>query len=329
MTNWSRIEWAPFARAFLKPFITAGLEWKQRTGIILRATAASGQVCYGEAAPLPGFSRDSLAQITNVLREEDLNSFTEQGQALALPPSLQFAWESLSLVAPRTSSPVQSNAVFSMQEPIALAIACQESFQQGYRCFKIKIAPESWRGILPVLKEWSGRVQLRLDSNASFSLVELREASHELQSLQIEYWEDPLQNPLELPCELGIPFVLDSWVDSWTRAQEALSLEAYSGVIIKPTVVGGLTVTKHMVCAAEEKRKIWNITSALETEVARRALFGFLFSLGRTDKFYGLATGKLYSDNFFSDLPECFQVPSISQRESAWLSSLSWRELRS
>ncbi len=86
------------------PLRLAGRTWTQREGLLLRLTDAEGRAGWGEAAPLPGFSRETRAEAEAALQAacDALNArrALNAGRALsaeraldvpAQPPSVRFA----------------------------------------------------------------------------------------------------------------------------------------------------------------------------------------------------------------------------------------------
>ena len=53
----------PYQARFVRPFQTAAGTLTQRQGLIVRVTDAEGRCGYGEAAPLPGFSDETLVDV--------------------------------------------------------------------------------------------------------------------------------------------------------------------------------------------------------------------------------------------------------------------------
>ncbi len=57
-----RFEFRPYRRPFKRPLSTSHGIWDVREGIILRLTDETGQVGWGEIAPIPWFGSESLQQ---------------------------------------------------------------------------------------------------------------------------------------------------------------------------------------------------------------------------------------------------------------------------
>lgn len=70
-----------------KPFRTAGRTWLSRQGVLLRLEH-EGLTAWGEAAPLPGFSGESIAEVAALVRElsPDLQLLLEEGGTLSDAP---------------------------------------------------------------------------------------------------------------------------------------------------------------------------------------------------------------------------------------------------
>jgi L-alanine-DL-glutamate epimerase-like enolase superfamily enzyme len=238
----------------------------------------------------------------------------ELGNEQQLPPSLQFAFESL--FASTGDQEVKSNAVFSLDDQ-----SFAQAFAQGYRTFKIKVSPQYFP--VALLQQWSEQVNLRLDANGSFNVQEFLEAQ---KAVKVEYWEDPIKDPRQIIYP-QVAVALDQYVDCWDRVQEVLQMPAISHLVLKPTVLGGLRITESAIRACLAAGKKFTVTSSLEAEPGRRAILQMMSKIpsGGTS---GLSTGKIFAQNFMPDMPN-YRLPfSTSGSEQDWLTSLDWRKIR-
>ena len=72
----------------------AHARWKTRRSVLVTIEDASGQRGRGEAAPLPGVSRESLDDVISALRALEGSFEPSELDVRNLPPSLRFAIES-------------------------------------------------------------------------------------------------------------------------------------------------------------------------------------------------------------------------------------------
>lgn len=216
----------------------------ERRGLLLRLHSEAGHIAWGEAAPLPGCSREGLHDAEIALRQsaqrlpglalgEALDHFVEntlnnprQGATL---PSVYFAVESacLDLRAQASGLPLRSllhpaslphitlNALLSGNETQMLARA-RAAAQSGYSVLKLKVGhrllQEDLRLIQAVRAAAGPTAVLRLDANRRWDLESAVIVMRAVRDQRIEYIEEPLADPLQLPeflAKAEVPYALD------------------------------------------------------------------------------------------------------------------------
>ncbi len=148
----------------------------------------------------------------------------------------------------------------------------------GYEAVKLKVGGreveedvELVRGLREVLGK---EVSLRLDANRAWSFAEAAHFARAVEGLEYEYIEEPLRDPTglaDLVRDHGVPVALDESLVG--MAPEDLQRRAYvRAVVIKPTLVGGISRTLRL--AGEARRLGFTpvISSAYETGIATEAL---------------------------------------------------------
>ncbi|MFK0571660.1 o-succinylbenzoate synthase [Endozoicomonas sp.] len=240
----------------------------QRAGLIL-TLSAGGRFGYGEIAPLPGFSRESLEE-----SEVQLQSFVHavnEGRFHALAandfvtetfleqlsmPSVSFGIESAlwwlnqdDWVSPLITAPL-------LQGPIEEILLKLEQWQGDWpKEFKLKTGrdalEEDCSRIRQVLKLLPDSVNIKLDANQRWSLPEALWLASSIDTRRISYVEEPTTNAAEFSEiyeKTGLSFALDETVQS-----PGFQLQPMSGlaaIVIKPTLVGGLRRCQELVNAA-------------------------------------------------------------------------------
>jgi L-alanine-DL-glutamate epimerase-like enolase superfamily enzyme len=241
-----------------------------RPAAIVRARGESGAVGLGEAQPLPGRSPDTVddcARAVAALRgvlpitlapKSAVGFAADLASAVASSaPAARFAIESalcdlvartagwplarLLAPAPGPAASVPINALCATPGEAIAAIA------RGIRCVKVKARGdlELVRAIRAVLPP---DVRLRVDANQAWSATESVARLEELAALGVEYVEEPtaglargLRAPLAAPIALDESLAsidsgdLDAWLD------DALASRAIAALVLKPSLVGGLT----------------------------------------------------------------------------------------
>ncbi len=173
---------------------------------------------WGEAAPLPNWSSETLSQAIDSLHHHPT-------------PSLHFALRCADLPFPSTYPPISICALVST--PIEARIA----IQNGFRTLKIKVKNLSESGIIDLISCLPRNVQLRIDANRGWTLDEALRIFKILPSEQIEYIEEPLKNPQELFRLFPIPIALDETLIDFDAAM-CSKLPNVVALILKPTLLG-------------------------------------------------------------------------------------------
>ncbi|MCP4639835.1 MAG: o-succinylbenzoate synthase, partial [bacterium] len=289
-----------------RPLNLAGCLVEVRSGVILRVESDAGAVGFGEAAPLPGFSMEPLHEVTEAALRSghsltgcpvppDLASL---GQAFEqwlgphqLAPSLQFGIEMaiLTMLADAEGVPlyrlldrhpverITLNALVggSRQEVLTQA---RGLYEEGYRAFKLKVGrgtPKDEAKTVRALRRRVGKdAVIRLDANRSWDYDTAVAFAHTVEGCDIDYIEEPLDVPSRLvnfTTATGMPVALDETVVECGIDK----LERWRGVkaaILKPTLLGGLEVTKWLACRAANLKMIPVITSSFESGLGLIAL---------------------------------------------------------
>ncbi|MBT8401237.1 MAG: o-succinylbenzoate synthase [Rhodothermia bacterium] len=254
----------PLRRAVV---LRKGLSISERTGVVLRVETDLGNVGWGEASPLPGFSRETVDDVEDGAR--DLVRRVEQSLAVDLTvenlstvmdeadlfPSLEFAIgtaarmveEKARISAQRRAArgkpefvvPVARLLQGSSSEMIASAEAAVDG---GFRCLKLKVGRAALREeietVMAVRRVASGDVSIRLDANRSWSMTDAREFCQSLSDVRIEFLEEPLADPSEIPTlihETTMPIALD---ESLATHADLIRSGGVAAAVVKPTVVG-------------------------------------------------------------------------------------------
>jgi o-succinylbenzoate synthase len=248
-------------RVLAEPMASAAGRWSERRSLLIVVEDDLGNFGLGEAAPLPGFSSDTLDQARAALRA--LRGIVPAARDYPAPPSaraaiegarldlqsrtigrpawaVQQAVEWTSLVRPPSALPLSAWLPEAREQALAAADA---AIGRGVRCFKVKLVRGSDAGVA-LLRElrarYGSQIALRADANASFTRAELDGLLPTLRELELEWFEEPTSEPLE--GGLGVPIALDESLCARGAgpfaADKALGVTA---LVLKPTALGGLS----------------------------------------------------------------------------------------
>jgi O-succinylbenzoate synthase len=323
-----------------EPLTLKGKVLRHREGLLLRLDGEEGTDGWGETSPLPGFSREDLDGAASQLRDlassmvgyevrkdslDPEGSLARRLDAMDLAPSVRFGFElslwnlyaascgrslpELVTSHPKTAVPV--SALISGPPDEALEEA-RRIRSAGYDAMKLKVggrAVEEDVGLVRALnEEMDDAVALRLDANRAWSLEEAERFARGAAALRFEYVEEPLADPALLPTfarDHSIPVALDESLA--VLEPRALDDHGYArAVVLKPTLLGGLSRTLRFASRASRLGMEPVISSAYETGIGTVALISLSAGVGGAAGPAGLDTYRRLAEDVLTpplDLP--------------------------
>lgn len=288
----------------------------------------------GEAAPLKGLSPEygenfgeQVAQACALFSEQP---FGMDDIATYIPhdlPSLRFAFE----VALRDyenggkrhiydnffvrhEGRLPINGLIWMGKPDFMQEQIEDKLAAGYDCLKLKIGAIDFETELAILKGIRKRfsadtLTLRVDANGAFSPAEALQKLERLAAFDLHSIEQPIAagqpEAMHRLCQNApLPIALDEELIGVMNTTDRIALLDHIQppfIILKPTLVGGLSAAAEWIRLAEARGIGWWITSALESNIGLNAIAQFTAEY--TPKIpQGLGTGQLYHNNIPSPL---------------------------
>ena len=249
----------------------------RRRGVLVRLTTEEGCVGWGDAAPLPGFSDETLGDVEQHARaalprwtgtsffdaQRDLDAMLQDLPFEAeAPSSFRFAMEGAVVGAaaaaheasvpemlgtPRQTVALNALLPRSGANGPTQAVRRQE---EGYRAVKVKVGrggvEEDVERVRAIRDALDASVALRADANRAWSFDEAVTFADGIDDLPIAYVEEPLADPARLDDFIertSLPVALDET----TREAPPATLRGLPGVtavVLKPTLLGGLQRTR-------------------------------------------------------------------------------------
>lgn len=277
---------------------------EHRRGLLVRLAAEQGAVGWGDAAPLPGFSSESLPEVVACARDaaprwagaeipEVEGGLEDSLAALPMPPacpaSLRCATESaivdllasvrdtsVAAVLGTPRSTVALNALITSLDDGPAQAARYRT--EGYRAVKVKVGRGEMDAEIDALRaichELGDGIALRADANRAWSLDEAVAFAEATRDLELAYVEEPLADPAQLS-ELLSQTDLPVALDETTREagpdflRDELSVAA---VVLKPTLIGGIQKTQEWSRIAQEHGATPVISASYESGIGMRML---------------------------------------------------------
>ena len=287
-----------------EPLALAGRVVHEREGVLIGLEVDSGASGWGDVAPLPGFSRESLEDAVN-------RAGRFRGSTCAAPRSIpdgaarirgqgsrrrrrplrrsgsavETALANLAVRVERGTGPDLS--CFDGAVPVSGLLAgsgarvlaqARRMRDAGCRAVKLKVGMRSVaedvalaRAVRAVLGDG---IALRLDANRSWSPAQAVRFGRALGAAGIEYLEEPLRDPSrleEFSDATGIPVALDESLLE-LRPDDLERHRAVGAVILKPTLLGGIESARRWIARALEMNIRPVVSGCFESGVGILAL---------------------------------------------------------
>lgn len=249
--------------------------WTEREGVTLELHA-KGVRGVGEAAPLPGYSRDDLATCAaelegcwHRLSEIDVHANVRDTLRLAVlqagahSAAAIFALETalLDLIASTRQRPawavlrgaddaarIPLSALAEGATPADVAASAERARDRGLRVVKVKVGGPDWAARDPArlgaIRERVGdSIDLRLDANQALPFDDLGRALETFAAFSPELLEEPTTpDRLSAIGKSPIPLALDEslMLEGWReRIIDASKRGTHTAVVLKPMALGG------------------------------------------------------------------------------------------
>lgn len=267
--------------------IGAGKVLAKREGLLVKLEDRQGNEGWGEAAPLPGFSEESLEDVIGAARSWR----TAPGRG---PATLAFAIDGagaelkarqrgigLAELLGARRERVEVNALLNDgDDPVRAGAEPMRN-----RTIKLKVGrcsvEEDIDRVRQVHAHRGAGGRLRLDANRAWDLETARRFLAAVANLDIEYLEEPLRDPSELPLiasEFATPLALDETIREM-KASDLAGCPWCAAIVLKPSLLGSLDRYRGCVAVAEELGMMVVISSAYESGVALRLLIAMAAAL--------------------------------------------------
>ncbi len=237
-------------RILLHPYEIAFTTGLRRLGVWIQIMDWEGRSGWGDVAPLPKWSRETLECSIRQFHEKKgeiryidwvlQNCFVELAK-LQLLPALSFGLESalLSLLDPLAEGvPLLRSALF-MGTPVEILEQAKLREEEGYTSAKLKVSnllPEEAKQLIMQLKD---RFHLRIDVNRAWTTRDSLQFFSQFPLDTFDYVEEPFQDPLDL-AQFSHPLAVDESFPKDFSLADLEKLPTFKALIYKPTIQGGI-----------------------------------------------------------------------------------------
>ncbi|KIA76133.1 hypothetical protein DB43_AS00030 [Parachlamydia acanthamoebae] len=222
---------------------------QMREGVLLHVVDQLGNSGWGEIAPLPKWSRETLKEALAELiqkKQDLLNHIWEKSTCLKelakfdLCPSLTFGFESalFSILNPLPSTFIPVSALFmgSVEEIMQQATL---RYAEGFTSAKLKVSNLTFKEAESIIALLKNRFRLRIDVNRAWNTKESLDFFSQYSFDAFDYVEEPFQNPQDLTL-FQLPLAVDESFPHDLSLEDLEKIPALKAVIYKPTIQGGL-----------------------------------------------------------------------------------------
>lgn len=316
----------PYSRELAVNWQTPQGVTSQRRGFVIRMVTEEGLLGFGEASPLPGFSRETMEQagiclfdaVTKLLGQSVPPSLSEVSDVIAamVPaycPAARFSLETAlcDLAARREgkSLALWLNSQSRREVPVnyLLEPSCVDgdklaSIIGNYRTVKIKMSGQVEHDIECVhrVRQIVGKsIGIRVDANRRWSYEDAASALERMREFDIEYVEEPLavfdaEQLSRLRDKTKIKIALDETFVESDDPETLMTDRVGDIIIIKPTLIGGIGRIFQLASLARSCDQQIVITSSLETEIGLSALLHLAAAIGDMIYSCGLDTLRFF-----------------------------------
>ena len=255
---------------FTQPLTFHGKVEVAREGLLVRINDG-----WGEIAPLPGFSRESLAEA----QAESLACLAQlaRGQTMAPRlPSVQFGLDCARRSWPEQGAPLPEPYPLIQGSPQELLKNWKQWLHETPLKAKLKVARYPMRDELALIRLLLDRrpnLKLVLDANQGWTREEAWAFCGHLDPNRIEYLEDlcaDFEDIAFVASRTGMPVALDELLAQGKPWEPIPQLRA---LVLKPTLLGSLANCEALIARARELRLKVIISSCFESDLGLNQLF--------------------------------------------------------
>lgn len=253
---------------FRRPLTFNDQKLTQRDGLILQLENRLGQKSFGEIAPLPGFSKETLTQarlqIVRIL-ESGLTSLNSQ---MKLFPSVQFALDN-ALGGSPLSAHLPCTDLVPLIQGESGSVTKQYVALQKPAIIKLKVARQSVKQDIALFNQLTTLhplLKIRCDANQAWTAEQADLFFSKINKAQLDYIEEPtasLSENLQLAEKQQIYLGLDETLQQPDfHYQHSPQIRA---LVLKPTLIGSLNRVENYIELGKHHQLQISISSSFES----------------------------------------------------------------
>lgn len=319
----------PFDLKFKSPFVNANSVLKNREGFIIKIVDENNLIGFGEVAPLPGFSSETIEKCDIALNklyysiiekaakkiEFDL---IQELQSVSDLPSLAFGIEQaiISLLIKRGeltsllshAKSINVNGLVGIGPKDTVLKKIDDLLINDFKTIKIKVGGNSFDDDIDLIKTITKRIddsiKIRLDVNGNWNYEQTEQAVNTIDKAKIELIEQPVSNINELVMLSDfspIPIAVDETIKTSNDAKNIIEKSNIQVIVLKPSILGGIIETISLLKSGDRLGKKIIISSAFESVVGRSAIT-LLSALVNGNHAHGIDTASYLNEDLAEDV---------------------------
>ncbi len=294
------------------PIVTAHGTLEDRWTVLLTLVDEDGNVGMGEAAPLAGFTSDTVEAAESALLgwAADETDDGDPPASVTARAAIDSALLDLAariagttvhrLLAPESPDRLAVSALATGGSPAAIATSAAAAVAAGHATVKVKVGTHGIHDDVDRVSAVRSRigpdVRLRLDANGAWGVGEALRYLDRLAAFDIEFVEEPvagLDDLAEVRLSSPIPTAVDESARTVDDVSRAVEMGAADLVVLKPSAIGGPSEAARAAAIVRSAGLDVVVTSLLEGSVGIRAAAHLASAIGALDPAPGLATASL------------------------------------
>ena len=221
-----------------------------RYGAIVNIVNEEGKNGWGEIAPLPKWSSETLKEALEQIKQKEqeikriewtFDTYLQELPKLKLLPSVLFGLESalISILQPMENCKLPVSALL-IGSPAEIFNQADLRYNEGYTSAKLKVSHLSFDDAAQIIHQLKDKFRLRIDVNRAWSTADSLRFFEQFPLNTFDYVEEPFANPHDLPL-FKHPLAVDESFPKDLTFKQLESLQSLKALIYKPTLQGGMS----------------------------------------------------------------------------------------
>lgn len=247
-----------------------------RSGLVVHLSAENGKIGWGEIAPLPNWSKETLSEAIVELKniekkclkiEWTAGNISEKLGELSLHPSIHFGLESALFFIFNPIPPCRIPAAALLKGTLKQILEqASLRYSEGYSTAKLKVSNLSFEEAENAILNLKERFRLRIDVNRAWKAKDSIAFFSKFPINTFDYIEEPFFD-LKYLNDFSHPIAIDESYPSYLSIKELEQISNLKALIYKPTIQGGLSVIRPLLKWCQKRTISLILSSSFESDL--------------------------------------------------------------